>query len=205
VSCARAEWKRYLQERPDRPQGRQRRQADVLLALADMLDAETGEGHVPVLELAKAAGVSETVAKRAITWARTSGLLERTSRGHRLGDGATVASGWRLLLGEIQPQQVSSPPQQANSAPQQVSSRDQQVSSAKAPESRPAAARTGKRGTPTPPPAGEILRHHDWCRDCGFELDRALADAGMQVHPGCIDPAAGTPIPSTPTATRRPS
>ena len=191
----RAAWLRELQERPDRPQGRQRRQLDVLVALADQLDPETGEGHVSLLALAKAAGVSERTAKRAIMWARAEGLLKQISRGHRLGDGTTAASGW-LLLGE-------SLPQGANSPSQEVNSRSQRANSAKVPKSRPATNRTGKRGTPTPQPANEVLRRHDWRKDCGFELDRALADAGIQVHPGCVDPGAGTPTPSTSATTRR--
>ena len=83
----------------------------------------------------------------------------------------------------------------------------QPANSAKAPKSRPASKRTGKRGTPTPtpPPSSEVLRHRAWCRDCGFELDRALADAGVQVHPGCVDPAAGAAAPSTSTTARRSS
>ena len=90
-------WKRQLQEHPDRPQGRQRRQLDVLFALADQLDAKTGEGNASVLDLAKAAGVSERTARRAIGWATTSGLLRRTDRGHHRWDGTTAPSGWQLL------------------------------------------------------------------------------------------------------------
>lgn len=37
-------WLRQLAEHPDRPQGRQHRQLDALLALADQLDQNTGEG-----------------------------------------------------------------------------------------------------------------------------------------------------------------
>jgi hypothetical protein len=116
----RAAWLRQLEERPDRPQGRQRRQLDVLLALADQLDAKTGEGNVSVLELAKAAGVSERTTRRAIGWATTSGLLRRTARGHRLGDGTAASSGWLLLGKPAQP--ANSPPEPANPAPQPANS-----------------------------------------------------------------------------------
>lgn len=183
----RAGWKRQLQERPDRPQGRQRRQLDVLLALADQLDAETGEGHVAVLELAKAAGVGERTVRRAISWASTSGLLEQTSRGHRLGDGSTAASGW-LLLGEAQRQPANSPPQPANPSGQPVSSQAQPANSANAPKSRPPSKRTGKRGTATPPPVREVLGR-TWCTECGFPLDPAVAADG--IHPTCATDAPG--------------
>jgi hypothetical protein len=113
-------WLRQLDERPDRPQGRQRRQFDVLVALAGQLDAETGEGSVSMAELVKVSDVSERTARRAIGWAVTAGLLRRTARGHRLGDGTAAWSCW-TLLGE-QAQQVISPPQPANSKSQPVNS-----------------------------------------------------------------------------------
>lgn len=127
----RAAWLAHLQEHPDRPQGRQRRQLDVLVALADQLDAETGAGTVSLLELVKVTNISERTVRRAIGWAMTSGLLQRTARGHRLGDGTTAASGW-LLLGEAA-QPANSPPEPANQAPQPASSRPQPANSPKSP------------------------------------------------------------------------
>ena len=182
-------WKRQLQERPDRPCGRQHRQLDALLALADQLDATTGKGNVSVLELAKAAGVSERTAKRAITWARTAGLLKQTSRGHRLGDGTAAASGW-LLLGESEPQRANPSPQSASPASQSANSRPQRANSAKV--AKPGR-RTKAGGTYMPPPASEVLAHREHCRDCGFELDPVLTAMGAQVHPGCTDPGKETP------------
>ncbi len=88
-------WLRQLQERPDRPQAR--RQFAVLTALADQMNARTGQGTASVLDVAKAAGVSERTAKRAIAWAKTAGLIEQTKRGHHLWDGTGAPSGWRLL------------------------------------------------------------------------------------------------------------
>jgi hypothetical protein len=88
-------WLRQLREHPDRPQAR--RQFAVLIALADQMNARTGQGTASVLDLAKAAGVSERTAKRAIGWARTAGLIEQTKRGHHLWDGTGAPSGWRLL------------------------------------------------------------------------------------------------------------
>lgn len=183
----RAVWLRQLQEHPDRPQGRQRRQLDVLVALADQLDAKSGEGHVAVLELVKIAGVSERTVKRSLGWARGAGLLERTSRGHHLGDGTTSASGWRLL-GIADSQGVIAASQRAKPRPQSANSSPQEVNPGKTSGKRPSAKRPRARGTYMPPDAPEVLAHHDWCRDCGFELDPSLAAAGMTVHPGCTDP-----------------
>jgi DNA-binding transcriptional ArsR family regulator len=176
----RAAWLRQLQEHPDRPQGRQHRQLDVLVALADQLDAKTGKGNVSVLELAKITGVSERTVKRSLGWARGAGLLERTSRGHRLGDGKTSASEWQMV-GRSEPQRVTA-------APQGASSRPQSANPGKAAGKRRSAKRPGTGGTYTPPDAQEVLAHKSWCRDCGFELDPRLAAEGMIVHPGCYDP-----------------
>jgi hypothetical protein len=140
----RAAWLRQLQEHPDRPHGRQRRQLDALLALADQLDAETGEGAASILDVAKAAGTtSERTTRRAIGWATASGLLRRTARGHRLGDGTTAPSGWLLLGKPAQP--VNSATEPANPAPQAASSRPQPVSSSKVPST--AAKRPGRKVT----------------------------------------------------------
>jgi hypothetical protein len=183
-------WMRQLQERPDRPRGRQRRQLDVLVALANQLDAETGKGQVPVLDLAKAAGVSERTVRRAIGWATACGLLEQTSRGHRLGNGTTAASGW-LLLGNSESQPASPASQPANSRALQANSQPQPANSTEASKSRPAARRSGNRGTPTPPPVREVL-NRAWCTECGFPLDPAVAADG--VHPTC---ATDQPNPTT--------
>ena len=176
----RAVWLARLQERPDRPQGRQRRQLDVLLALADQLDAETGEGAVSLLELVKAAGVSERTTRRAIGWATTSGLLRRTARGHRLGDGMTAPSSWLLL----DPQPASTAPQPATSQPQPANLASQPAKSPKAPRRR------------TAQPAR--------CRVCRQPLDPAVAANG--IHPTCEpddapDPfAPRRPVPPETTA-----
>lgn len=88
-------WKCQLQDHPDCPQGRG--QLAVLTALADQMDARTGQGAASVVDVAKAAGVSERTAKRALVWAKTAGLLEQTKRGHHLWDGTGAPSRWRLL------------------------------------------------------------------------------------------------------------
>ena len=91
----RGAWLHRLEQHPDCPQGRG--QLAVLTALADQLDARTGQGTASVLDVAKAAGVSDRTAKRALVWAKTADLLEQTRRGHHLWDGTGAPSRWRLL------------------------------------------------------------------------------------------------------------
>ena len=198
----RAAWLRQLEERPDRPQGRQRRQLDVLLALADQLNATTGEGHVSQLELAKAAGVSERTTRRAIGWATTSGLLRRTARGHRLGDGTTAQSGW-LLLGKPAPQPVSPPSQPANPSPQPVNSAPQPVNSPKARGT--AAKRPGRKATKAEIKA-QVAEFRKWaakqppCPD-GMPGGDLIGPDGVAPCPLCRQ--ATSPEPAT-TTTRTP-
>ena len=161
-------WKQRLQERPDRPQGRQHRQFDVLAVLADLLDADTGEGAVTMAELAKTSNTSERTIRRAIGWAVASGLLRRTSRGHRLGDGTTVPSSWLLL-----------DPQPANSTPQPVSSQPQPAN----PVSQPAKSPKASRRRPAQPAR---------CRVCCQPLDPAVAANG--IHPTCEPDDAPDPL-----------
>jgi len=44
---------------------------------------------------------------------------------------------------------------------------------------------------------GEVLAHRDYCRDCGFELNPVLAEAGKKVHAGCTDPLDDAPVTTT--------
>jgi hypothetical protein len=181
----RAAWLRQLQEHPDRPSGRQHRQLDALLALADQLDAKTGEGTASMLDVAKSAGTSERTTRRAIGWATTSGLLRRTARGHRLGDGTTASSDW-LLLGEpVQP--ANSPPEPANPAPQPASSRSQPANSPKA--SGAAAKRPGRKATKAEIKA-EVAKFRTWaakqppCPD-GYPGGDLIGPDGIAICPQC--------------------
>jgi hypothetical protein len=73
---------------------------DVLLALAvKRLDYGTGAGYCSVRTLAGDTGLSEATVKRALDAARKTEpvLLERTKRGHRLGDGKVIASEWQII------------------------------------------------------------------------------------------------------------
>jgi hypothetical protein len=191
----RAAWLRQLQEHSDRPHGRQRRQLDALLALADQLDAETGEGTASILDVAKAAGTSERTTRRAIDWATTSGLLRRTARGHRLGDGTTASSSW-LLLGEPA-QPANSLPEPANPAPQPVSSRSQPANSPKAPGT--VAKRPGRKAT-----KAEIAEFRKWaakqppCPD-GMPGGDLIGPDGVAPCPLCRQATS----PESATTTRR--
>lgn len=69
----------------------------VLWALALRMDS-TGHGFASANQLASDAGVHERTARRAIDEARGRGYLNRTRRGHRLGNGRAVASEWELTL-----------------------------------------------------------------------------------------------------------
>jgi hypothetical protein len=179
-------WVRQLQEHPDRPQGRQHRQLEVLLALAGKLDPKSGEGNVSVQELAELTGISQRTAKRSLSWARGAGLLEQTSRGRRRGDGTTSASAWRLL-GAPEPQGDRSASQRANPEPQGANSRSQGARAAKTSVPRSSSRKSRSRGTYTPPKAQEVLGHH-WCVGCGFAVDPHLVAEGILLHPGCTDP-----------------
>jgi hypothetical protein len=181
----RAGWLQRLQEHPDRPQGRQRRQLDVLIALADLLDAETGSGQVSVLEVAKAAGVGERTARRALAWAVRAGVLQRSLRGRGRGAAEAAVSAWQLAVSE---------------KPRLAANSENLAANSRGLAANPASKRTGKRGTPTPPSVSEVLAHRDYCRGCGFDLDPVLAKAGIQVHAGCIDPLDDAPAT---TARRR--
>ena len=90
----RAAWLRQLEEHPDRPRGRQHRQFDALVALADLVDVKTGKGDVSVLELAMAAAASERTARRALAWAMQAGMIQRSCRGR--GRGTATSAVLRL-------------------------------------------------------------------------------------------------------------
>jgi hypothetical protein len=70
----------------------------VLLMLALRLDWATGTGYASTAQLCADTGASEITVRRALAWARKAGLLNRTRRGHRLGNGRAVASEWALAL-----------------------------------------------------------------------------------------------------------
>jgi hypothetical protein len=89
------EWMAALRDHPKRPSSMQRQ---VLEMLALRLDWKTGRGFASTGQLADDADVDERTVRRATGWARGADMLIQTRRGHRLGDGRTVASEWRLVI-----------------------------------------------------------------------------------------------------------
>ncbi len=91
------EWMRSLRDSGEFTGG----PLNVLLMLALRMRKD-GTGFASQRQLAEDAGVSESTVKRALKTARESGSresgwVEQTRRGHRLTDGAAVASEYRLL------------------------------------------------------------------------------------------------------------
>jgi hypothetical protein len=92
-------WLTAVRDHPDRPAALQRH---ALTMLALRLDWATGRGFASMRDIAADADASDHTVKRATSWARSDkvGLLLCTRRGHRLGNGTTVASEWQLTMPE---------------------------------------------------------------------------------------------------------
>jgi hypothetical protein len=88
-------WMTAVRDHPDRPPALQ---AHVLLLLALRMDWQTGCGFAATSQLAADAQCQERTVKNATRWGREHEMLVRSRRGHRLGDGRTVASEWRLTV-----------------------------------------------------------------------------------------------------------
>jgi len=87
-------WLNSVYHHPAKPPSNQR---DVLTALAvKFVDLDSGEGHASIEELADFCDASRSTVQRALRWARKESLAVRLSRGHRLGNGESVASAWQL-------------------------------------------------------------------------------------------------------------
>jgi hypothetical protein len=123
-------WQKKLRACSDRPKGRQRRQFDALLALAELLDWPTGKGFASVAQTAKGADVGERTVYRAIAWAQEAGWLHQLKRGHGHKAGsdyaAATASEWELTL----------PGQPAKPSEQPANSREQPANWAEQPAHR---------------------------------------------------------------------
>ena len=71
---------------------------DVLTYLGvKRLDFGTGAGYCSIETLVKGTAWSESTVKRALARGQKKSHIERTRRGNRSGDGALVASEWRVL------------------------------------------------------------------------------------------------------------
>lgn len=88
-----ADWLGSVYCHDSRPPALQR---DVLTALAVKFADRAGEGYASIESLAGFCGASRSTVQRALRWARATGLLQRKSRGHRLGNGKVLASEWQL-------------------------------------------------------------------------------------------------------------
>src|SRR5262249_48335397 len=90
-------WLTAVRDHPGRPRGRSRC-FEVLTMLALRLDWGTGTGYASTGQLMADTGAGERTVRRALDWAQQAGLLVRTRRGHRLGNGQVIASEWALAL-----------------------------------------------------------------------------------------------------------
>jgi len=61
-----------------------------LASLGVRLDWVTGRGFASLAQVAGDAYCGESTARRAITWARGEGLIDRTARGHSVGRGSSA-------------------------------------------------------------------------------------------------------------------
>lgn len=86
-------WLAAVRDHPERPPSAQRY---VLVCLALRMDWVTGRGFASTGQLAADSDAEERTIRRATGWARDTGLLLRTRRGHRLGNGRVTASEWQL-------------------------------------------------------------------------------------------------------------
>lgn len=67
----------------------------VLLTVGVHLD---GSGYLGIDQVAASTGLGERTVRRHLAWARHTGWLYRSRRGHRLGSGQPIASEYRLTI-----------------------------------------------------------------------------------------------------------
>ena len=94
-------WLAAIRDHPGRPSTAQRM---ALQSLALRLDWRTGTGYASVRQVAEDSDVSEPTVRRATSWARGAEYLLQLRRGHRLGNGQTAATEWKLtqpLTGDL--------------------------------------------------------------------------------------------------------
>lgn len=99
-------WIRHLRDHPAATGSR----LAVLCMLAARMNGDTGAGFCSHATAAADAGYSADTVKRAINWAMENGYLRRTTRGHRLGNGAARASEYQLTYPQAQAQQCTDAP-----------------------------------------------------------------------------------------------
>jgi hypothetical protein len=190
-------WMTAVRDHPARPPALQ---VHVLLFLALRMDWQTGCGFASTAQLAADADCSNPTVKRATGWGRESGMLVQARRGHRLGDGRTVASEWRLAI----PQRLTGDTLTGASGDQRPhlngSAEPPQRLTADPPSrprsSRPRSSANGDgAGAPRPPSAQPETQRRIWpCPGCheGFtdedlasEDTRRAAEEGELWHAEC--------------------
>lgn len=124
------------------------------------LDFGSGAGYCSERVVADALGVNESTVRRAFAMARKLGLMERTRRGHRLGDGRVISSEWQVIYPPI-PTGQGSPVENSTAQESPVDP----ISTGQRKQSQPGA---------TDPPTGIEV-------DTGIEepLSQAPTDAGL--------------------------
>lgn len=197
-------WMKAVRDHPQRPPSAQR---DVLFCLALRLDWKTGEGFASTGQLAADADVDERTVRRATGWARKAAMLVQKRRGHRTGDGGTLASEWRLtmpqpdtgdLLSETSTGQsadlnrTEDAPQPDTATPPSGTSSSRTSSSARgadATASRPPATpeNLAPRRVPPCPECGKPFAPEDIADDAHY----AAAMRGDLVHAECDRPSRG--------------
>lgn len=76
----------------------------ILICLAvDCLDYGTGAGYCSEDMLFRRTGKKDRTIRDALKLAQKVGLIERTRRGHRLGNGGKIASEWQLIYPPMSP------------------------------------------------------------------------------------------------------
>jgi hypothetical protein len=131
------EWLVIVRDHPARPHGAV---FEVLAMLALRMKWADGTGFASNATLAEDCGGGISTVQRATKWAMGAGLLERTARGHRRGDGTPSANEWRLIIPSQQvtgdrlntastghPRPIETDSQQVTDDSQQVKSPSQQV------------------------------------------------------------------------------
>lgn len=163
-------------------------QCHVLTMLALRMDWITGCGFASVRQLGQDADASERTVRRGLDWARDTGYLLRTRRGHRVTSERTVASEWRLtqpVTGDLlekptgqngRPNRSMGPTQPVTTAPPSRTSSSRTSSSARRRASADGARAGAHPETPPLPPP---------CPYCGEQFITpgefaALTDAERQ-------------------------
>lgn len=92
MASPRFDWERHVRDRPDVTGPR-------LLTLLTLATFTNGKGiaYPGIDTIATATGLGYSSVRKHLRWAVDAGLLDQVVRGHRLGNGTTIASRYRLI------------------------------------------------------------------------------------------------------------